>query len=309
MRYISYVLLGQMYMIWGRTLWPLPVAPPLPVPEASTYHVVQELSGLWTGGIVPSYSEQPWQVERLIHLSEPGWLYLYDLHGAFTLYLSEALIYRGDTHHLAVPIRVPGDLKVRIKWEGAGGLMGGIYVYALKGPVAWPIDTSRLWIVRRIPHSEPTPMRHSLQPRRIPLWVWAAGLGLWGLLAAYGASFREAQWRGPWTKQVPLPFETALSSLMVVSTLLMLWPDHVVFFLLGTGIEVIYSIQQRLSLNKLWQSWVSILWITFLLAVSWPQPWWGWLAWGGRAGLLALRFPQFLYLCTGYLSLYLLIGA
>lgn len=292
-------------------LWPLPVAPPLPTPDGAAYHVVKELSGPWQGGLIPSYNEQPWQVERLVEVTEPGWLYVYDVQGAFSLYLDGMLMYRGDTHHLAIRIETPSRLKIRIKGKSSGGVIGGVYLYGQRGPVAWPIDTNSRWLSRTKPKPSPTLAAASKEVRRgsPPLWALAAIMGLWGTLAAYGASFREAHWQGPWTKRSPMPLESLFSAFSIAFCIATIWQENLLFFLGGSLVELFFAIYYRIPLEKLWQSWLPISLVVLIFYIAWPQGWWGWLAWAARTGLLAIRFPEFLYLCTGYLSFYFLIRA
>jgi hypothetical protein len=129
-----------MYHSWGQEpLWPLPVAPALPVSDTA-YRVIAELSGAWEGGTVPGlYAKPNWQLSREIPIPDSAWLYLPYLVGEVTLYVGERLWSVGEGKAW-IPLLGPGVARLTLKGRSPGGILGGAYLIARKGAVAWPLS-------------------------------------------------------------------------------------------------------------------------------------------------------------------------
>jgi hypothetical protein len=100
-----------MYHSWGQEpLWPLPVAPALPVSDTA-YRVIAELSGVWEGGTVPGlYAKPNWQLSREIPIPDSAWLYLPYLVGEVTIYVGERLWSVGE-EKAWIPLLGPGVVR------------------------------------------------------------------------------------------------------------------------------------------------------------------------------------------------------
>jgi hypothetical protein len=308
-----------MYHTWGQEpLWPLPVAPALPVSDTA-YRVIAELSGAWEGGTVPGlYAKPNWQLSKEIPIPDSAWLYLPYLIGEVTIYVGERLWSVGE-EKAWIPLLGPGVVRITLKGRGQGGILGGAYLIARKGAVAWPLSPSpnkyqlpSLSAMKSTHQPAETALpfwRRVIAPYTWPKWLWAVGMLWWGAVTFGSYPIREAHWRGPWTTTPPHPLENVLGFSLVLLFIFMIGGgDLPAFFLIATLlIEGLSCLGLRCPIEKIWQSWVPVLVVAWVLSHELPSQWVWWGAWGARTLVITFYVPRLVYLCTGSLFVYLLI--
>ena len=288
-------------------LWPLSAAPLPPVSDTAL-RVIAELSGPWEGGTVPGlYAESSWQLSREIAIPDSAWLYLPYLVGEVSVYVGERLWSRGE-RMAWIPFLGPGKVKLTLRGKGQGGLLGGVYLLARKGSMAWPLDARST-----IP---PQPLSEALPPQSPeaakssnPTWLWAAGMLLWALSVWWSVPIRQAHSRGPWTATPPHPLENGLGLILTGFFLLLLtdWVLLGVFLAISLPLEALFCTWGKCPPQKIWQSWLPVLLLAWIFAHTLPPIGVAWGAWGLRTLTLTLYMPRLAYLCLGSLFLSLLI--
>jgi len=287
-------------------LWPVSFAPLPPVSDTAL-RVIAELSGMWEGGTAPGlYAEPSWQLSREITIPDTAWLYIPYLVGDVSVYVGERLWSRGETS-VWVPLLGPGKIKLTLRGDGSGGLPGGAYLLARKGPVAWPLDVHSPSPSRVVLQAPPPPSPEKVQAASPP-WLGAIGMLLWALLAWWSAPIQQANIRGPWTPTSPSPLENGLG-LILTGFLLLLLTDWVLLGLIlaiSLPLEVLFCAWLKCPPEKIWQSWLPVLLLAWIFAHPLPPVWVAWGGWALRSLLLTLYMPRLAYLCLGSLYLYLL---
>ncbi len=306
-----------MYHTWTQEpLWPWAAAPPLPFPD-STCRIIAELSGNWQGGTVPGlYEEGFWEVSRTIAIPDSAWLYLPCLVGEVALYIEERLWSVGEKSAW-VPLLGPGSVRVTLRGHGRGGIMGGAYLVARKGSIAWPIDSEQFsynclgrdTMGTRSARAERfiNLWRKGMDKPVWPTWVWGLGMLFWGVAAFVSYPVREAYWRGPWASRPPHLLENVLGFGMVGFFIFLIGGKGIfsVFVAVSLLMEVIFFAWLRLPFEKIWQSWLPVWGIAWVLLSVVPQEWLLWGGWLGRTLMVILYMPRLAYLCAGSLFFYL----
>lgn len=291
---------------YPQPLWPLSAAPLPPVSDTAL-RVVAELSGTWEGGTVPGlYADSTWQLSREIALPDSAWLYVPYLVGEVSVYVGERLWSRGE--RLAwIPLIGPGKVKLTLRGKGRGGLLGGVYLLARKGPMAWPLDAHSF--------SPPPLLSETLSPQRPeaakssnPIWLWPAGMLLWALSAWWSVPIRQAHSRGPWTAVPPHPLENILGLILTGFFLLVLtdWALLGVTLAISLPLEALFCTWYRCPPEKIWQSWLPVLLLAWIFAPAFSPIEVAWGGWGLRTLMLTLYMPRLAYLCLGSAFFYLL---
>lgn len=307
-----------MYHTWTQDpLWPWAAAPPLPFPD-TTCRIIAELSGGWQGGTVPGlYDEVSWEVSRAIFIPDSAWLYLPCLVGEVAVYVEERLWSVGE-RSVWVPLLGPGRVRVTLRGHGRGGIIGGAYLVARKGNVAWPIDSDGF--LHRCSGQDTLGTRSASVESFIdlwrkgmdnpvwPMWLWGLTMLLWGVAAFVSYPVREAHWRGPWASTPPHPLENVLGFGMVGFFIFLIAGRGIfsVFLAVSLLVEMVFFPWLRVPFEKIWQSWLPVLGIVWVLLPVVPQAWLLWGAWLGRLLMLTLYMPRLAYLCVGSLFFYLL---
>ena len=308
-----------MYHTWTpEPLWPSPVAPPLPYSDTAC-RIVAELSGAWQGGTVPGlYEEEAWEVSQTISVPDSGWLYFPYLVGNVALYVEGRLWSAAETSAW-VPVIGPGSVRITLRGHGKGGIIGGAYLAARKGTVAWPIEPDSHRYERWGLEKAGTPStsasgfitlwRKGSDKPAWPAWLWGLGMLLWGVVAYMSYPIREAHWRGPWASTPPHPVENALGFSIVGLLILLIagWSAFLAFIAVAFLVEIVFFPWIGVSIEKIWQSWVPVLGIVWILGFVVPQEWLLWGAWVGRTLTVSLYMPRLAYLCMGVLYLYILV--
>jgi len=175
---------------YPQPLWPLSAAPLPPVSDTAL-RVVAELSGTWEGGTVPGlYADSTWQLSREIALPDSAWLYVPYLVGEVSVYVGERLWSCGE-RMAWIPLIGPGKVKLTLRGKGRGGLLGGVYLLARKGPMAWPLDAHSfsppLLLSETLSPQRPEAAKSSNTISQYKLSFWAAASAQRALAAAVRA--------------------------------------------------------------------------------------------------------------------------
>ncbi len=308
-----------MYHTWTReALWPSAAAPPPPCPD-TTCRIIAELSGLWQGGTVPGlYNESSWQLSRELILPDTAWLYFPYLVGETALYIEDRLWTAGEKSAW-VPLIGPGKVNITLKGHGKGGVIGGAYLVARKGNVAWPMNT--VSGQRKCYGLDTVELRPLLSGSLLhfrqqqtdkpawPMWLWGLSMVGWGVAAFVSYPIREAHGWGPWASTPPHPIENILGFGLIGFFIFIIFSAGAFTTLIGIGVflEVLFAKLLRLPFEKIWQSWIPVLGASWILGHVVSQEWIGWGAWLARSLLVSLYMPRLAYLCAGSLSLYILL--
>lgn len=252
------------------------------------------------------YADSTWQLSREIALPDSAWLYVPYLVGEVSVYVGERLWSRGE--RLAwIPLIGPGKVKLTLRGKGRGGLLGGVYLLARKGPMAWPLDAHSF--------SPPPLLSETLSPQRPeaakssnPIWLWPIGMLLWALAAWWSVPIRQAHSRGPWTAVPPHPLENILGLILTGFFLLVLtdWALLGVTLAISLPLEALFCTWYRCPPEKIWQSWLPVLLLAWIFAPAFSPIGVAWGGWGLRTLMLTLYMPRLAYLCLGSVFFYLL---
>ena len=263
------------------------------------------------------YDEAVWQLSRTISIPDSAWLYLPCLVGEVALYIEKRLWSVGEKSAW-VPLAGPGKVRVTLRGHGKGGIMGGAYLVARSGSVAWPIDND--WSLYKISGLDTMGTRSAsaagfmdlwrkgMKKPVWPPWLWGLSMLLWGVAAYVSYPVREAYWKGPWANTPPHPLENVLGFGMGGFLIFLIggWSIFSVFMAVSLLAEMVFSPWLRFPFEKIWQSWLPILGIAWVLAPVVAQEWLLWGAWLGRTLMVTLYMPRLAYLCAGILFFYLL---
>lgn len=303
------------------------------------WRVVAELSRGWNGPTLPFWTEAPWELSRVLAWQAGQVLYLEGSVGLVEIWQGKRLLYLGRDSVVWVPLEGSGQAPFRLRSEGRGGVLGGIYLLARADTQAWPAEPypappscreKRSVACLCFPFTPPAHRQVALQKSGytweigrcdqpgsralvrkrsvVPLSVLA--LAGWALLVRFLPAFRASTWKGFFEPQPADPLENLLGVLLIAFLLNYWISSRLVALVIGfLGVEALLLARLQSVPQWSWQSWLLPLLLLFPLGwgLGTLEPFWIYGAWWARMVRFSLYSPYFTYLCAAEHFLYLLV--